>query len=767
MSFSVSLPTPVPSTGVQFTATLAPGSPQSTFVAAGGPIQVLTSRANLNVSAFGDRFGFFCDTLANDSAPTGLSIQEPFNAFVEPLIATASAKVIPPPPTPPGSAGPYELYCPGTPVGNIALNNVNTTGTITPADPTAGEQFTLTGYQNTLTIPSSIASAAAALGNSAITGTATASVDANGATPAQISTGALAIDVPLPTPVPPGGVTLTLPTPAGTIGPFTASSSAITVSQDASIELVLVVSGSDLTLRCSAYPNNVEPSGIVATRPPGTPMSPIIAIAGGGAPGVTSPTVSVTPAAGLTSGESVAVSGSGFTPGSPGVISECNSAPGQPTVTLGSPVNTSVQVGCTAPTLNLVTTSAGGTLSSTFTVVEGTVGPPCGASTDIITTCPGADSAGLDPATDAANYPCPPTAAQQTAGVTCTIGYGTAVGNRASAPIVFSGETPPPPPTPATSTTTTTTTAGPTTPSGEITQAYQTLFDFADPSVADKVAVVQNGASIEAGLSEALSSSLATSATGANVDAISFLDASGCSAASLPSPCASVTYDILGAGGTAILPNNQGYAVSINGSWLVATNTVCTLLGLFYTASGKTGNPPGCPAPASPTPTTIVNTGTGTGTGSDTTGTSPPTAGVPAPTSSGPTATTDVPTTVPASASTSQGSVTAAGAGSTTTVAVATKANSGSSSPTSADPVTASSGSLAFTGLGGFTWWLGVVGGALMLVGLALLVLVDTPRRIAFRLAQHGRDRRPRSHSFDSPGQHETVTGDALWIRER
>ena len=27
----------------------------------------------------------------------------------------------------------YELYCPGTPVGNIALNGVVTTGTITPA----------------------------------------------------------------------------------------------------------------------------------------------------------------------------------------------------------------------------------------------------------------------------------------------------------------------------------------------------------------------------------------------------------------------------------------------------------------------------------------------------------------------------------------------------------------------------------------------------------------------------------------------------------
>ncbi|MGH9917568.1 MAG: hypothetical protein ACRD6W_01645, partial [Nitrososphaerales archaeon] len=218
MSFTVTLPTPVPATGVQFTATTAAGSQQQTYVAAGGPIQVFSSSANLNVSAFGDQFGLFCETLTNDSVPTGLSIQRPNSGFFEPLITTGSATIVPPPPTPPGSPGAYELYCPGTPVGNIALNNVSTTGTITPPDPTSGEQFTLTGYQNTLTIPSSIASAAAALGNSAITGNATASVDASGATPAQISTGALSIDVPLPSPIPAGGVTLTLPSQAVTIG---------------------------------------------------------------------------------------------------------------------------------------------------------------------------------------------------------------------------------------------------------------------------------------------------------------------------------------------------------------------------------------------------------------------------------------------------------------------------------------------------------------------------------------------------------------------
>lgn len=76
----------------------------------------------------------------------------------------------------------YELYCPGTPVGNIALNGVVTTGTITPASPAPGQQFNLTNYSSTVVIPSTIASAAAAIGNSAITGTAVTKVDATGAT---------------------------------------------------------------------------------------------------------------------------------------------------------------------------------------------------------------------------------------------------------------------------------------------------------------------------------------------------------------------------------------------------------------------------------------------------------------------------------------------------------------------------------------------------------------------------------------------------------
>ena len=440
LSFSVTLPSPVPSTGVQFTATPAPGSQPDTFIAAGGPINVLVSGADLDVSAFGDQFGIFCDTLTNNTVPTGLSIQEPYEGLTEPLITTGSATVVPPPPTRPGGPGAYELYCPNTPVGNIVLNDVNTTGTITPADPAPGEQFNVTGYQSTINLPASIASAAAALGNTDLGGTATASIDASGATPAQISTGTMNFDTPLPPFVPSSGVTLTVPSTASTIGPFTASGGVISIAEDASVQLDLIVSGSDLTLRCSAYANNSEPSGIVEGRPPGSPMSPVIASTGGGSPGSSSPTLSVGPSTSVSSGESVTLTGSGFQDDSPGNVLECNNTPSQPTVNLGAPVSNAVPVGCTAPTFNLVTTSSTGTLSTTYAVAAGTVGPPCGASTDIITTCPQTDSAGQDPAADAALYPCPPTPAQQAAGITCTLTFGDAAGDSATTPILFNNE---------------------------------------------------------------------------------------------------------------------------------------------------------------------------------------------------------------------------------------------------------------------------------------------------------------------------------------
>lgn len=129
---------------------------------------------------------------------------------------------------------------------------------------------------------------------------------------------------------------------------------------------------------------------------------------------------------------------------------------------------------------------------------------------------------------------------------------------------------------------------------GLIATAYGTLFNFSDKSVASKVAVIQNGASVESSLSDALNSSLSSATTGSKIDSTTVLTGSACTSQHLTSPCAKVTYDLLGANGSAVLGGQTGYAVYSNGNWLVAKITICALLGLFYSAEGKSGSPPGC-----------------------------------------------------------------------------------------------------------------------------------------------------------------------------
>ena len=129
---------------------------------------------------------------------------------------------------------------------------------------------------------------------------------------------------------------------------------------------------------------------------------------------------------------------------------------------------------------------------------------------------------------------------------------------------------------------------------GDISTIYDNLFHLSTGSIASKVAEVQDGSTIKAAFTQAASSSEATASQGAKIDSVTILTAAKCKAQNLGSQCAKIVYDILGTGGTAILPNNNGYAVFSNGQWLVAKATICQLLGLFYTAEGKTGSPPGC-----------------------------------------------------------------------------------------------------------------------------------------------------------------------------
>jgi hypothetical protein len=144
------------------------------------------------------------------------------------------------------------------------------------------------------------------------------------------------------------------------------------------------------------------------------------------------------------------------------------------------------------------------------------------------------------------------------------------------------------------SSTATTVKINPATEKADISSAYDTLFNLSNPSLQGKINVIQNGKSITAALHQALTSSEASAAKGSKIDSIKVLTSTQCTKAKLPSQCAKVVYDILGAGNSAILPNNNGYAVFTDGKWLVAKMTICTLLGLFYSAEGKTGSPAGC-----------------------------------------------------------------------------------------------------------------------------------------------------------------------------
>ena len=214
---------------------------------------------------------------------------------------------------------PFEVYCPGTPVGSIVLNDAKAVGTIAPSSVSSGQQFNLTGYQATVTIPQTIANATVSLGTPALQGSATISVDATGATPAKIAGQPITFNQAIPSPVPANGVSLSLPASPGTVGPFTATGGPVTVTLDPSVSITVTVSGSSLNLTCKTYPNNAAPSGITSNAPPGQSVAPVIATAtasgGGPAPTPTTqppaPTPTTQPPSTSASSSTLATTGAG------------------------------------------------------------------------------------------------------------------------------------------------------------------------------------------------------------------------------------------------------------------------------------------------------------------------------------------------------------------------------------------------------------------------------------------------------------------------
>jgi len=143
-----------------------------------------------------------------------------------------------------------------------------------------------------------------------------------------------------------------------------------------------------------------------------------------------------------------------------------------------------------------------------------------------------------------------------------------------------------------------TTTAGPTTttlPSltastAAIKQAYKILFDLSDPAVSPKLQVVQDGAALRSAMTKTLKTGLAKEAGGATTTNVAIEQGSACRNELVSTPCAKVTYDVLSPTGKALLSHSIGLAVYSHGKWLVAKETICTLLELANGGSAL----PGC-----------------------------------------------------------------------------------------------------------------------------------------------------------------------------
>jgi hypothetical protein len=165
-------------------------------------------------------------------------------------------------------------------------------------------------------------------------------------------------------------------------------------------------------------------------------------------------TLVASPHGGIKQGEVVTVTGTGLAASSYGYVIECNDTPGEPTVLVRPPFDQRIPVGCSPPNLKyIVSTSSTGSLSTTIKVhVSRNLGPPCSIES-VFGPCGGVpDSAGFRPRADAQNYPCPPSPAQQAAGVGCSLVFYDTAHQQVSTPITFLNLGPPAktPPTPVT-----------------------------------------------------------------------------------------------------------------------------------------------------------------------------------------------------------------------------------------------------------------------------------------------------------------------------
>ncbi len=126
---------------------------------------------------------------------------------------------------------------------------------------------------------------------------------------------------------------------------------------------------------------------------------------------------------------------------------------------------------------------------------------------------------------------------------------------------------------------TTTTTFDQTQAKTNITNAFVSFLNSADPNFDARVALIQDGASIKSLFVQLEQANSKVASTGQVTD-IEFMTQDDCSSnVGFNGACAAVTYNVLVSGKVA-LSASKGYAVLDSGTWKVARQTFCALAGL-------------------------------------------------------------------------------------------------------------------------------------------------------------------------------------------
>ena len=104
------------------------------------------------------------------------------------------------------------------------------------------------------------------------------------------------------------------------------------------------------------------------------------------------------------------------------------------------------------------------------------------------------------------------------------------------------------------------------------------FFDGTNPDVNAKVAILENGEKYRTMLAAAAKDPQASTLT-TKVTGVTILDAAGCQAAGVASPCARVNHDLF-TGDFPALAGQVSYVIKVNGKWIVAAKSWCALAAI-------------------------------------------------------------------------------------------------------------------------------------------------------------------------------------------